>query len=159
MSYAVGAIVALAHDVIIAMGIFTACGYGYKISLPVIAAILTIIGYSLNDTIVVFDRLREDLGLIEDQSYKTIINMSINRTLSRTVLTSVTTLLVLITLLVFGGIAIREFVFAMLLGVIIGTYSSIFIASPFVAFWHKADRHDKKADKAGVENKTAVVEA
>ncbi len=140
MAYAWAAIVALAHDVTIAMGIYLVCGY--RISLPVIAAILTIIGYSLNDTIVVFDRVREDLGLIKNDSYKNIINDSINKTLSRTVLTSVTTLMVLVMLLLFGGIAIQDFVFAMLLGVIVGTYSSIFIASPLVSIWHKQDRHD-----------------
>ncbi|UDQ97062.1 protein translocase subunit SecD [Lentisphaerota bacterium WC36G] len=148
MAYAFAAIVALFHDVIIAMGVYLLLGY--TISLPVIAAILTIIGYSLNDTIVVFDRLREDLGLIKNRSYKSIINESINKTLSRTILTSVTTLMVLIMLIVFGGAAIQDFVFAMLLGVIVGTYSSVFIASPLVALWHKKDQHDSIQDQEAV---------
>ena len=134
-AYAVASIVALLHDVIIATGIFVLCGN--EVSLPVVAALLTIIGYSLNDTIVVFDRIREGLDLNPDMPYKQVINMSINKTLSRTILTSLTTLLVLIILFFFGGIAINDFVLVMLLGVIIGTYSSIFVASPIVAFWHK----------------------
>jgi SecD/SecF fusion protein len=133
-AYAIASIIALIHDVIIATGIFVLLGG--EVSLPVIAALLTIIGYSLNDTIVVFDRIREDLKLVKDRTYKEIINLSINQTLSRTMLTSLTTLLVLLVLLIFGGIAINDFVLVMLLGVIIGTYSSIFIASPVVAVWH-----------------------
>jgi SecD/SecF fusion protein len=134
-AYAIASIIALMHDVIIATGIFVLCGN--EVSLPVVAALLTIIGYSLNDTIVVFDRIREGLSLNPDMHYKKVINMSINKTLSRTVLTSLTTLLVLIILFFFGGIAINDFVLVMLLGVIIGTYSSIFVASPIVAYWHK----------------------
>ncbi len=134
-AYAIASIIALLHDVIIATGIFVLCGN--EVSLPVVAALLTIIGYSLNDTIVVFDRIREGLKLNPDMHYKEVINMSINRTLSRTVLTSVTTLLVLVILFFFGGIAINDFVLVMLLGVIIGTYSSIFVASPIVAYWHR----------------------
>jgi SecD/SecF fusion protein len=134
-AYAIASIIALMHDVIIATGIFVLCGN--EVSLPVVAALLTIIGYSLNDTIVVFDRIREGLALNPDMHYKKVINMSINKTLSRTILTSLTTLLVLIILFFFGGIAINDFVLVMLLGVIIGTYSSIFVASPIVAYWHK----------------------
>ena len=156
MAYAVASIVALAHDVLIAMGIYLACGY--QVSLPVIAAILTIIGYSLNDTIVVFDRIRENLGLLEEKSYNSIINMSINRTLSRTILTSFTTFLVLIILLAVGGLAIRDFVFAMLLGVIVGTYSSIFIASPLVSVWHKPNIHDAKKDEDIANDPTVMLD-
>ena len=134
-AYAVASIIALMHDVIIATGIFVLCGN--EVSLPVVAALLTIIGYSLNDTIVVFDRIREGLTLNPDMRYKEVINMSINNTLSRTILTSLTTLMVLIILFFFGGIAINDFVLVMLLGVVIGTYSSIFVASPIVAYWHK----------------------
>lgn len=134
-AYAVASIIALLHDVIIATGIFVFCGN--EVSLPVVAALLTIIGYSLNDTIVVFDRIREGLTLNPDMRYKEVINMSINNTLSRTILTSLTTLMVLVILFFFGGIAINDFVLVMLLGVIIGTYSSIFVASPIVAYWHK----------------------
>jgi len=133
-AYAIASIIALMHDVIIATGIFVLCGN--EVSLPVVAALLTIIGYSLNDTIVVFDRIREGLALNPNMHYKQVINMSINRTLSRTILTSLTTLMVLVILFFFGGIAINDFVLVMLLGVIIGTYSSIFVASPIVAYWH-----------------------
>jgi SecD/SecF fusion protein len=134
-AYAIASITALVHDVIIATGILLL--FDAEISLPVIAALLTIIGYSLNDTIVVFDRIRENLGLIKGKSYRQIINMSINQTLSRTILTSLTTLLVLTVLFFFGGIAVNDFVFVMLIGVIVGTYSSVFVASPIVAIWHK----------------------
>jgi SecD/SecF fusion protein len=134
-AYAIASIIALFHDVIIATGIFVLCGN--EVSLPVVAALLTIIGYSLNDTIVVFDRIREGLSLNPNMNYKEVINMSINNTLSRTILTSLTTLLVLIIMFFFGGIAINDFVLVMLLGVIIGTYSSIFVASPIVAYWHR----------------------
>ncbi|MCP3967776.1 MAG: protein translocase subunit SecD [Lentisphaerae bacterium] len=134
-AYAIASIVALIHDVIVATGIYIACGN--EVSLPVVAAILTIIGYSLNDTIVVFDRIREDVKQEKGYTYKQLINLSINQTLSRTTLTSFTTVLVLVVLYFFGGIAINDFVFVMLLGVIVGTYSSIFVASPIVAFWHR----------------------
>jgi preprotein translocase SecF subunit len=136
------------HDVFIATGIFLL--FGGEITLSVVAALLTIMGYSLNDTIVVFDRIRESLSLEEKKSYKEIINISINQTLSRTLLTSLTTLLVLIILVAIGGIAVRDFVLVMLLGVIVGTYSSIFIASPIVAFWHNkiGIKHDKLEDSS-----------
>ncbi len=134
-AYAVASIIALVHDVIIATGVYIVLDK--EISLPVIAALMTIIGYSLNDTIVVFDRIRENTHILKGDTYKNIINISINQTLSRTILTSVTTLLVLLVLYFFGGIAINDFVFVMLIGVVIGTYSSIFVASPIVAIWHK----------------------
>ena len=149
-AYAIAAIIALVHDVTIATGIFVLCGN--EVSLPVVAALLTIIGYSLNDTIVVFDRIREGLKLNPDMPYKEVINLSINNTLSRTILTSVTTLMVLIILFFFGGIAINDFVLVMLLGVIIGTYSSIFVASPIVAYWHKKiGIHSKDGEIVPVE--------
>ncbi|MEA2013128.1 MAG: protein translocase subunit SecD [Verrucomicrobiota bacterium] len=135
--FAIAANAALLHDVLIATGIFVFTGG--QLSLTVLAALLTIIGYSLNDTIVVFDRIREDLGLLEDKSYKEIINISINETLSRTILTSLTTLFVVVILFLFGGGAINDFALVMLIGVLIGTYSSIFIASPIVAFWHSKE--------------------
>lgn len=141
-AFAIAAIIAIIHDIVIATGLFILSKYlisnsSGELSLPVIAALLTIMGYSLNDTIVVFDRIREDLGLIENKSYKEIINLSINQTLSRTVLTSLTTLLVLIALYVAGVVAISDFVLVMIIGIIVGTYSSIFIASPIVSVWHK----------------------
>jgi SecD/SecF fusion protein len=141
-AFAIASIIALMHDITIATGLFILSGYflpgsSGELSLPVIAALLTIMGYSLNDTIVVFDRIREDLTLIKDKSYKEIINISINQTLSRTVLTSVTTLIVLVALYVAGVVAINDFVLVMIIGVVVGTYSSIFIASPIVSVWHK----------------------
>ena len=105
--------------------------------MPVIAALLTIVGYSLNDTIVVFDRIREDLKLMRKVDYKTVINTSINQTLSRTVLTSLTTFLVVLSLYIFGGEVINNFAFALLIGIIVGTYSSIFVASPLLLLWTK----------------------
>ena len=141
-AFAIASIIALMHDITIATGLFVLSGYiipgsSGELSLPVIAALLTIMGYSLNDTIVVFDRIREDLTLIKDKSYKEIINISINQTLSRTVLTSATTLIVLITLYLAGVVAINDFVLVMIIGVVVGTYSSIFIASPIISVWHK----------------------
>ncbi|NOY82372.1 MAG: protein translocase subunit SecD [Kiritimatiellaeota bacterium] len=137
-AYAVAAVIALLHDVVIAAGIYLLAGR--ELSLPVLAALLTIMGYSLNDTIVVFDRIREGLVLFKDRSYTAVINMSINQTLSRTVLTSLTTLLVVLTLFLFGGGAINDFALVMLAGVIVGTYSSVFVASAIVASWHKRVR-------------------
>jgi len=134
-SYAAASIVALAHDVIIVMGIYAVLGR--TISLTVVAAILTVIGYSVNDKVVVFDRVRENVRLAVAKDYIDIINISINSTLSRTVLTSITTLIVIIFLFVGGGVAINDFVLIMLLGVIVGTYSSMFIAASFVARWHR----------------------
>jgi len=128
LRFALGAVIALIHDVFITVGIFSLTNK--EIDLPIIAALLTIMGYSLNDTIVVFDRIRENLRRSYKEKFSNIINRSINEVLSRTVLTSLTTLLVLIALFIWGGKVIHNFVFALLIGVIVGTYSSIFIASP-----------------------------
>jgi preprotein translocase SecF subunit len=132
--FAVGAIAALFHDVLITVGIFSLLGK--EISLAIVAALLTIVGYSLNDTIVVFDRIREDLALMRGQSYEAIINASINQTLSRTIITSLTTLAVVLCLFALGGEVIRDFAFALMIGVAVGTYSSIFVASPVLIEWH-----------------------
>ena len=135
-AFAVGAIVALLHDVLITIGIY--CLFGRQLSLPIVAALLTIVGYSVNDTIVVFDRIREDIKLMKGKaSYREIANLSINQTLSRTVLTSLTTLLTVTMLLLFGGGAINDFALALFIGIIVGTYSSIFVATPVVLLWHK----------------------
>lgn len=134
-AYAMAGIIALVHDVIVSLGIFMLLDR--QISLSVIAAVLTVIGYSINDTIVIFDRIREDLRNSSGMSYAQIINNSINATLNRTLLTSITTALAVLMLLIFGGAAINDFVLLMLLGVIVGTYSSVFIASPIVALWHR----------------------
>jgi preprotein translocase subunit SecF len=131
--FAVGAIAALFHDVIITLGIFSLLNY--EISLKEIAAFLTIVGYSLNDTIVVYDRVRENLKVLRSEDLPTIINRSINQCLSRTVVTSVTTFVVVFTLFLFGGEVIKGFAFAMMVGVIVGTYSSVFVASPVVLEW------------------------
>jgi len=131
--FAVAAIVALLHDVLICLGAISLLNR--EISTPVIAALLTIVGYSINDTIVVFSRIREDRKLMKKATYKEIINMSINQTLSRTVLTSVTTLAVVVSLYLFGGEVINTFALVLLIGVLVGTYSSIFIASPILVDW------------------------
>jgi preprotein translocase SecF subunit len=128
--YAVGAIAALTHDVLITLGIFSLLGY--EVSLAVIAAFLTIVGYSLNDTIVIFDRVRENVKNSKNTNIKSIINKSINESLSRTIITSITTFFVVLILFLFGGEVIHAFSFAMIIGVLIGTYSSIFVASPVV---------------------------
>ncbi len=133
LKFAMGAIVALIHDVTITVGLFSVLNLEF--SLPIIAALLTIIGYSLNDTIIVYDRIRENLKYTHKKSVSDIINKSINETLSRTILTSLTTLVVLFALFFLGGEIIHNFAFAMITGVIIGTYSSIFIASPILLAW------------------------
>ena len=133
LKYAMGAIVALIHDVIITVGIFSILGKEF--TLPIIAALLTIIGYSLNDTIIVFDRIRENIRKYHKNTLEFIINKSINETLARTILTSVTTLIVLVALFVLGGGIIHYFAFAMIIGVLVGTYSSIYVASPILLLW------------------------
>ena len=131
-TFAIGAIAAIAHDVIITLGVFSILGY--EISLSIIAAFLTIVGYSLNDTIVIFDRIRENMKALKRESIISIVNKSINESLSRTVVTSLTTLLVVLTLYFFGGEVIHYFSFALIIGVLVGTYSSIFVASLIVVY-------------------------
>ena len=126
--FSVGAIIALFHDVIITLGIFSILNL--EINLSIVAAVLTIVGYSMNDTVVIFDRVRENLRKFSDIKIFELTNISINETLSRTVITSTTTLLALLSIYFFGGEILRGFSFAMVLGVIFGTYSSIFIANP-----------------------------
>ena len=128
--FAVGAIAALGHDILITLGIFSLLDL--EISLAIIAAFLTIVGYSLNDTIVIFDRIRENLKGLKNATLSSVINESINQSLSRTIITSLTTLFVVLILYLVGGEVIHTFAFAMIIGVIIGTYSSIFVASPVV---------------------------
>lgn len=131
--YAMGAIVALIHDVTITMGIFTV--FDKEFTLPIVAALLTIIGYSLNDTIIVFDRIRENLRKYHREPLVTILNKSVNETLSRTILTSMTTLMVVVSLFVLGGSIIHDFCFTLIVGILVGTYSSIFVASPILLSW------------------------
>jgi len=137
-AFAMGAIIALGHDVLITVGIF--CALGNELSMPIIAALLTIVGYSVNDTIVVFDRIREDLKLVHGKSYQEIANLSINQTLSRTILTSLTTLITVVALLVVGGGAVKDFALALTIGILVGTYSSVFVATPVVLLWHKEEK-------------------
>ncbi len=133
LQYAIAAIIALIHDVLVTMGAFSL--YDKEFTLVVVAAFLTIIGYSLNDTIVVFDRIRENMRRKGKTPLVEVINNSINQTLSRTILTSGTTLLVVVALFFLGGEIIHDFSFALLIGVIVGTYSSVFIASVFLVYW------------------------
>ena len=136
--FAIAAIIALVHDIIITLGIF---GFSnYEITLSTIAAFLTIVGYSLNDTIVILDRIRENMKSSGTVMFDSTINKSINQSLSRTLITSLTTLLVIIILLVFGGEIIRPFAFTLLVGVIIGTYSSIFIASSAISSFNNSSK-------------------
>ncbi|RMF05474.1 MAG: protein translocase subunit SecF [Alphaproteobacteria bacterium] len=128
--FALGAVLALVHDVFLTIGIF--CLLQIEFNLSIIAAILTIVGYSLNDTVVVYDRVRENLRKYKKMDLAELLDLSINETLSRTIMTSVTTLIALLSLYVFGGEVIRGFTFAMIWGVIVGTYSSIFVASPLL---------------------------
>jgi preprotein translocase subunit SecF len=131
--YGVAAVVAVFHDTIITIGLFSL--FNKEISLTVIAALLTLVGYSMNDTIVVFDRIRENLKIMRREKLESLVNISINQTLSRTILTSGLTFLTVVSLYLFGGEVLHGFSFALVVGIIIGTYSSIFIASPIVVFW------------------------
>ncbi len=135
LRYALGAIIALIHDVTITVGAFLITQK--EISLAIVAALLTIVGYSLNDTIIVFDRIRENLRKPKKQPFPILVNKSINETLSRTVLTSSTTLFVVLALFLLGGKVIHDFAFAMLVGITVGTYSSIFVASPILLIWEE----------------------
>jgi preprotein translocase SecF subunit len=136
-SYAVGAMVALLHDVLVTAGIYVVCGR--QINMQIVAILLTIIGYSVNDTIVIFDRIREDLKnseLRRSMSYREICNLSVNQTLGRTILTGLATL-VAVTMMLFGGRAINDIAFCLFIGVITGMYSTVFIATPVMLLWHK----------------------
>ena len=147
--FAVGSVIALAHDVIITLGVFSI--FQFDFSLSVLAAVLAVIGYSLNDTIVVYDRIRENFRKMRKNQVPEIINRAINQTLPRTVLTSLTTLIVVLTLLLFGGEVIRGFSLALLVGVIIGTYSSIFVASPAVIALGITREHMAPVKKEGAD--------
>ena len=147
--FAIGAVVALVHDVLITLGVFSVLALEF--SLPVLAAVLAVIGYSLNDTIVVVDRVRDNFRKMRKGSVVAIMNNSVNQTLPRTVLTSVTTLLVVLTLLLAGGEIIKGFASALLVGVIVGTYSSIFVASPAVLMLGISREDMLEVPKEGVE--------
>jgi preprotein translocase subunit SecF len=151
--YGVAAVVAVFHDTIITIGLFSL--FNKQISLTVVAALLTLVGYSMNDTIVVFDRIRENLKLARRDSLENVINLSVNQTLSRTVLTSGLTLLTAMALWLFGGDVLNGFSFALVMGIIVGTYSSIFIASPILVFWQNFRGQGKPAAAAPVARETA----
>ena len=136
LKYAMGAVISLIHDVIITVGLFSI--FDKEFSLPIIAAILSIMGYSLNDTVIVFDRIRENLRKHPKNSFMTTINRSVNETLSRTILVSSTTLVAVLALFILGGGIIHDFAFAMLVGILTGTYSSVYVASPILLAWQDA---------------------
>jgi preprotein translocase subunit SecF len=141
--YAIGALVALIHDVLITLGLFSLLNM--EISLSVLAAFLFIVGYSLNDTIVVFDRVRENAKEKRHDSFLSVLNLSLNQTLNRTVITSMTTLTVVLILLFFGGEVIKPFAFALTIGLVVGTYSSIFVAAPVVLAWDENQKKKKNS--------------
>jgi len=143
--FSLGAIIAIIHDVIITLGIFSLLSY--EINLSIVAAVLTIVGYSMNDTVVIFDRLRENLKKYSQISIKEISDISTNETLSRTLVTSVTTLLALFSIFIFGGSILKGFSFAMIIGVIVGTYSSIFVATPILNYTKVSQKTILKEDK------------
>ena len=142
--FGVGAVLALIHDVGLTIGLF--CLFQFDFDLPVVAALLTIVGYSMNDTVVVYDRVRENLRKYKQEELPDLIDRSLSDTLSRTIMTSVTTLLALIALYVFGGEVIRPFVMAMIWGVLVGTYSSLFIAAPFLLYVKPIRRSEEDED-------------
>ena len=140
--YGVAAVIAVFHDTIITIGLFSI--FNKEISLTVIAALLTLVGYSMNDTIVIFDRIRENLKILRREPLESLVNKSVNQTLSRTIMTSGLTFLTVIALFLFGGAVLHGFSFALVVGIIIGTYSSVFIASPIVIFWQNYTESRKK---------------
>ncbi|HUF50522.1 MAG TPA: protein translocase subunit SecF [Longimicrobiales bacterium] len=140
--FGVAAIIATAHDILLTLGILAILRL--EVSLPTVAAVLTIVGYSLNDTIIIFDRIRENLRGARRQEFVTILNRSINETLPRTVLTSVTTLVTLLSLFLFGGVIIRDFALILIVGILLGTYSSIFVAAPALLEIEKRFPHEQK---------------
>jgi preprotein translocase SecF subunit len=143
--FSVGSIIALIHDVTITVGIFSILSF--EINLSIIAAVLTIVGYSMNDTVVIYDRIRENLSKYSKISIDEISNLSINETLSRTIITSLTTLLALFSIFIFGGQILKGFSFAMILGVFIGTYSSIFVASPILKYFKVSSKTMEKGEE------------
>ena len=143
--FSIGAILALLHDVLLTLGVFSL--FSFEINLSIVAAVLTIVGYSMNDTVVIFDRIRENLKKFSDINIFDLTNISINETLSRTIITSATTLLALVSIYIFGGQILKGFSLAMILGVIFGTYSSIYIASPILILLNVSQKTILKEDK------------
>ena len=143
-NFAIGAIIALIHDVILTLGFFSLLKLEFN--LATVAAVLTIAGYSINDTVVIYDRIRDSMRKYKQVTFDEVINISLNGTLSRTVTTSVTTLLALIALYIFGGIVISSFIIALIWGVLIGTYSSLYVASPILTYMKTSDARSKNQD-------------
>jgi SecD/SecF fusion protein len=145
--YAISAVLALLHDVVLTLAVLAVLhfvGVPLQINLEVIGALMTIIGYALNDTIIVFDRVREDLSLYRKKSFSEVVNLALNSTLSRTLMTSGITLVVLLCLVCFGGPSIFAFSFVMFLGVLLGTFSSLFIAGPLLVFFHAKEENEER---------------
>lgn len=145
--YGIAAIIALTHDVLITLGVFAVLGHFYSVEIntPFIAAILTVLGYSVSDTIVVFDRIRENLPK-SDEDFENTINTSVNQTIARSINTSVSAMLALLAIFLFGGSTIKDFALALLIGIFVGTYSSIFVASPVLVAWHNLMKRKKKEE-------------
>jgi preprotein translocase subunit SecF len=145
--YGLGAVIACFHDTIITVGLFSI--FNKEIDMTVIAALLTLVGYSMNDTIVIFDRIRENLKFMRRDPLEVVMNKAVNQTLSRTVMTSGLTFLTVIALFIWGGPVLHGFAFALVCGIIVGTYSSVFVASPIVLFWHNyADKRKRRTGPA-----------
>ena len=144
--YGLGAVIACFHDTVITIGLFSI--FNKEISMTVIAALLTLVGYSMNDTIVIFDRIRENLKILRREPLESLMNKSVNQTLSRTVMTSGLTFLTVIALFIWGGPVLHSFSFALVCGIIVGTYSSVFVASPIVLFWHRYTDKPRKGSGA-----------
>jgi preprotein translocase SecF subunit len=149
--FALGGVVALAHDALITLGIYTICGN--QVSLTTVAALLTIVGYSINDTIVVFDRIREEMNRDEDTPFPALVRKALNQTLSRTVLTTLSTLLPVCALYFFGGAAMHDFAFALFIGMVVGTYSTLFIAPSVMLAWYRGKRPRKVTLEEAIANK------
>jgi SecD/SecF fusion protein len=147
--FGMGAVIATVHDVLMTVGMFVLVGgfFGYQFNAPMVAAVLAIIGYSVNDTVVVFDRIREELKLNPNTPLGDVVNLAINRVFSRSLMTSVTTFLAATALFIFGGGVLRELAFTFLLGIVTGTFSSICIAAQFFYWWHKGDRRHVEAHR------------
>jgi preprotein translocase subunit SecF len=155
--YGAAAVIAVFHDTLITIGLFSL--FNKEITLTVVAALLTLVGYSMNDTIVTFDRIRENLKILRREDLETLINKSVNQTLSRTVLTSGLTLLTALALFIFGGQVLNGFAFALVCGIIVGTYSSVFVASPILIFWHNFLEERKRSSRGAVAPRKEPVAA
>jgi preprotein translocase subunit SecF len=151
LRFGIGAVIALAHDVLVTVGALLLANYEFD--LTIVAALLTIVGFSVNDTVVVCDRIRENMRKIKRENLESIINTSINETLSRTILTTGTALMVLLALYLLGGAVIRPFAFALLVGFFSGVYSTIFIASPVILFWEKGRKSPAPLQRAEARRK------